>query len=614
MTSSVQIEDEQSGEINLPSKENVVEGLMHGIPVSEGIAIGRVWILESPWDEVIAFPLKRGKLKREVNRYREAVEESAQQLIECRDLVQKDIGEDEAKIFEAHLAILGDSFFQRELVEAIRDRKQNAEFLLKEGIEERIEAFLKMENEYLRFRADDIKDVAVRILRVLLRTEEVKWPARDPAILVSHSLTPSDTARIDREKVLGFATELGGQTSHASILARSMGLPAVVGVEKLLKRAANGDTIIVDGNLGIVHVRPPEHIVKGYEKRQKQFNSYWKRLSEEVALPAVTTDGTNISLQANIAMTPDVSLASRYHAEGIGLFRTELPFLNAGRLLTEEEQFTIYRTIVEAMPEKEVTIRTLDLGGDKFLPFQDVETERNPFLGWRSIRIFLQERDVFKTQLRAILRASQFGRVRILFPMISNLGEILEIKNILEETREELRQKGNDLSTHIPIGIMIEVPSAAILAERFAKHIDFFSIGTNDLIQYTLAVDRNNERVAEFYQPLNPAILELVRMTIKAGQDAGIDVSLCGEMAGNPLYTAMLLGFGLRHFSMSPVMLPEVKERIRALSMTECEEIAADIITKDSAPEIADILWTFHHKINKKQSIPLMDRGEAIQV
>jgi phosphotransferase system enzyme I (PtsI) len=362
----------------LPEK-NIVEGLMRGIPVSEGIAIGKVWILESPWDEVVQISLKKGKIEKEVKRYQMAFKDVAQQLVECRDRVKREIGEEESKIFDVHLSILNDPFFQTNVPASIRSELKNAEFILKEGVETFQLSFRKMKNEYFRLRIDDIRDVAVRILRILLQSEDIKFSTKEPVILLSHNLAPSDTARIDKDHVFGFATELGGETSHASILARSMGLPAVVGIERLMKYVKNGDTIIVDGNAGIVYLDPPQRIVKGYQKRQQQFSTYWKRLSEDIFHPSITTDHVPVALQANIAMTADVSLAVRYQAEGIGLFRTELPFLIAGRLLTEEEQFKLYKTITEAMTGKNVTIRTLDLGGDKFLPFQDVEKEHNPF-------------------------------------------------------------------------------------------------------------------------------------------------------------------------------------------------------------------------------------------
>ena len=589
--------------------DSVVKGLLKGIPVSEGIAIGRVWILESPWDEVVRIAIDPSQIDEEITRYRHAYQEVTQKLVDFRDRVQREIGEEEAKIFTAHLSILDDAFFKDEVPDLIRKKKKNAECVLKDGVERFSESFSRIENDYFRYRIDDIKDVATHLLRVLLQTEEIKFPLDEPSILVAHSLTPSDTARVDREKILGFATELGGPTSHASILARSMGLPAVVGVKNLMKQIQeNTDTIIVDGNSGIVYVDPLHRIVKDYRKRQKQFNAYWNKLSDDIALPSVTQDGTEIFLQANISMTADVSLAVRYNAHSIGLFRTELPFLIAGRLLSEEEQFRMYRTVVETMNDKPVTIRTLDLGGDKFLPFQDIEEERNPFLGWRSIRISLQEIDVFKAQLRAIIRASHYGKVRILFPMISSLKEVEEINHVVDSVKKELKKEKVPFDEDIETGIMVEVPSAAILIDRFVPHTDFLSIGTNDLIQFTLAVDRNNEKVAKFYKPTSPAILRLVETSIHAAQLAGKSISLCGEMAGNPLYTAILLGFGLRQLSMSPLMLPEVKERVRAITIEECEDVAGQVLQLDSAEAIDCVLWEFHRHVNKRQAVPYMER------
>ncbi len=589
-------------------EDNITRGLLKGIPVSEGIAIGRARILESLWDEVSGHSLEKGMIKKEDKRYKRAIKAVEQQLVECRDRVKREIGRDEAKIFESHLSILNDLFFQKEIPQSIHDEKKNVEWLLREGVERWDQSFQKMESEFFRHRIDDIKDVALRILRVLLQSEELKLSLEDSTILAAHTLSPSDTARIDRNKIVGFATELGGQTSHASILARSMGLPAVVGVERLMRQVHNGDLIIVDGNAGIVHIDPPQKIVKGYQKRQKQFNVYWDRLSQEVRLPSVTKDGVDISLQANVSMTADISLAVQYRADGIGLFRTELPFLIAGRLLSEEEQFRIYRTVVETMKDKMVTIRTLDLGGDKFLPFQDVTGERNPFLGWRSIRISLQERDIFKIQLRAMMRASAYGQVRILFPMISSLEEIQEIREVLEEVKTELEKDHISFDHSIQSGVMVEVPSAALIMDRLVKYTDFVSIGTNDLIQYTLAVDRNNEKVAKFYKPLNPAILMLVQKTIRAANQADIPVSICGEMAGNPLYTSLLLGFGLRQLSMSPLTLTEVKERVRAISIQECEKVAERVLQMDFTEDIENVLLDFHLKANKKQSIPYLEK------
>lgn len=576
-----------------------------GIPVSEGISIGRAWILKSPWDEVKTYSLDSDHIESEISRYELAIQNVSDQLIDCRDRVQREIGKEESRIFNAHLAILKDPFFNEEIPLSIQSKKLNAEAVLKDEVERLSESFKKMENEFFRHRADDFQDVAIRLLRVLYKAEAVKIASSDDTILVSHNLIPSDTARIDSEKVLGFATEMGGITSHASILARSIGIPAVVGVEHLMNSVKNGDMIILDGNTGVVQVNPTARVLKSYRKQKEKYSVYFKKLSEANLLASETLDGTHVSLRANVSMIAEAELAVEYRAEGIGLFRTELPFLIAGNLLKEEEQFRIYKTIVQSMNGKTVTIRTLDLGGDKFMPFEDVKQERNPFLGWRSIRIFLQERDIFKSQLRAILRASHFGNVRILYPMISSYEEIRDIDILLREAKDELIKQGQPFDETIQQGVMIEVPSAAICARRLIEHCDFFSIGTNDLIQYALAVDRNNERVAQFYQPANPAILRLISGSVEAANQAGKPVSLCGEMGGNVIYVPMLIGMGLRDFSMSPTLIPEVKERIRAIALNECEALTQKVMTMISSEEIEKTLRQFHESANKSQTIPL---------
>lgn len=583
-------------------------GFIQGISASEGIAIGRAWILKSPWDEVKRFPLEDHQIESELKRYRACMKSVNDQLVECRDHVQKEIGKEESKIFNAHLAILKDPFFQDEIPLSIESKKFNAEAVLKDGIDQLTESFRKMENEFFRHRADDIQDVAIRFLRVLYKTEAVKISPSEDTILVAHNLIPSDTARIDPKKILGFATEMGGNTSHASILARSIGIPAVVGAEHLMDNVKNGDLIVLDGHDGTVQINPDAKALKEYRKQKDKFSAYLKKMTDENLLASETLDGVEISLYANVSMITEADLAVQYRADGIGLFRTELPFLIAGNLLPEEEQFQIYKKITESMDGKVVTIRTLDLGGDKFLPFDDVKQDRNPFLGWRSIRIFLQEKDIFKSQLRAILRASHFGNVRILYPMISSYEEIRDIYTLIDEAKDELRKQGVPFDESVQQGVMIEVPSAAICAHRLINHCDFLSIGTNDLIQYTLAVDRNNERVARFYQPTNPAILTLISGSITAAKNANKAISLCGEMGGNVRYVPMLIGMGLRDLSMSPSLIPEVKERIRAVTIKECEELTQKIMTMVSSEEIEKELHLFHEAANNRQAVPLPTR------
>ena len=592
------------------TEKNWVDGLFRGIPVSEGIGIGQAWILVSPWDEIPSYVLESTQIEDELERYDQAIQEVNEQLEDCHQRVLREIGKEEAKIFQAHLSILKDPFFLEEIPKSIKELQRNAEFALKKELDRLKNVFSNMKNEYFKHRIDDIQDVATRVLRILQQSETFKIEFNKPTIVIAHSLTPSDTARIDQSSVVGFTTELGGQTSHVSILARSMGLPAVVGVEQIIRHARNGQKVIVDGNTGVVYLDPHVKVLKGYEKRRRQYKLYLDKLAEEIKLPSETACGTSICLCANVSMTPDVSMAAQYQADGIGLFRTELPFLISGKLLNENEQLQIYRAVVEPFKNKTVTIRTLDLGGDKFLPFQEVESEKNPFLGWRSIRIFLQEKDLFKIQLRAILRASHFGNVQILFPMISSREEIDEIMALVEECKDELNKAGEPFDKNIKCGIMIEIPSAAICADHLIHACDFFSIGTNDLIQYTLAVDRNNEKVSRFYQPLNPAVLRLIHGAVQVAVQAGKEVSMCGEMAGNPLYTAMLLGMGLRKLSMSPLMIPEVKERVRAIRIDECEAITEHLIQVGSREDIRQMLIRFDREANQRQAVPYMDKQE----
>lgn len=590
----------------MPNDKSLISGMLNGIPASEGIAIGQAWILTSQWDEVHEKSLKKQEIEGEVCRFMDAMVQVTYQLEDCRNRVKDEIGAEEAKIFDAHITILNDPFFQEDIPGAIRTRKMNAELVMRTGLEQFREHFEQLDNAYFRQRMDDIQDVANRILRTLLQSDESGLFSAQETIIIAHNLTPSDTARIDPEKVLGFATELGGETSHASILARSKNIPAVVGVEHLMDVAKPGSTVILDGNAGIVYVDPPEKVIKGYRKQKREFAKYREKLTRDVKLDPKTLDGTPFLLLANISMTADVSLAVRFRAEAIGLFRTELPFLIAGSMLSEEEQFRLYKTIVDSMKGKTVTIRTLDLGGDKFLPFEELKKEKNPFMGWRSIRIFLQEQDVFKAQMRAILRASHYGPVRIMYPMISSYEEIAEIETLFKESKQELDQQGIPFDKKIQSGIMIEIPSAAIIADKLIRHCDFMSIGTNDLVQYTLAVDRNNEKVARFYQPTNPAVLQLIQMTIHAAQQANKSVSICGEMGGNLLIAPLLLGMGLREFSMAPTLIPEIKERLRAVTLEDCQDLAERVAGMESAETVDKVLFDFAIQANLRQSVPLI--------
>ncbi len=571
-------------------KASVSENMYKGLPVAEGIAIGKADIYISELAEIIPYRLKDKEVDQEIVRYREALEEVKRQLEESEDRIRRDIGDEEAEIIKSHLMIVDDPFFQEDVPRMVKDEKLNAEFIILRGIRAFMEKFKTIEDDYLRERGKDIEDIGKRVIHRLLQLDTRKVLFNKRGVVFAHELTPSDTIHFDPKKIKGMVTEVGGETSHAAILARSMGVPTVVGVENILRRVRTNDRIIVDGNLGLVFINPKPSVVKEYKKIQEDYAAYRKELEKISKLPSVTRDKVPFRLFSNIVKAPDVGVAIKYGAEGVGLFRTELPFLLSERLLTEEEQFRIYRTVAEALKGKEATIRTLDLGGDKFLPFQKIKREVNPFLGWRSIRISLEEVDVFKVQLRALLRASAYGKVRILYPMISSLEELRAVNEIFAEVKHELMLRGIPYDVDIKTGVMIEVPSAAILADKLIKETDFFSIGTNDLVQYTLAVDRDNEKVAAFYRPYNPAILWLIKRVADISNEAGKPCSVCGEIAGDPIYSVLLLGCGIQDLSMKSLSIPEVKRVLRSVTKEEAEELVEEALTMGTPDEVNNLM------------------------
>jgi phosphotransferase system enzyme I (PtsI) len=428
-------------------------------------------------------------------------------------------------------------------------------------------------------------------------TQQAPWDLKEPVIFISSELVPSETVRLDREKVLAFVTESGGKDSHAAILARSLGIPAVLGIEGLLSKVNKGDMLIVDGDTGIVLIRPPLELIQNYQNLQRKRESYQRELYKLVPLPCKTLDGREIRLWANIGGLTDLEYSLRFGAYGIGLFRTELPFLVWRRFLSEDEQFSLYQEVVNRAAGREVTIRTLDFGGDKFLEDGKSKREKNPFLGYRSIRVFLKEKDLFKQQLRAILRVSACGPVKILFPMISSVEEIRQIRNLFEQTKKELHKEGISFNEGIPFGAMIEIPSVAILADQIAKEVDFLSIGTNDLIQYTLAVDRDNDLVNHLYEPLNPAVLHLIRNVVEVANRTDKQITLCGEMAGTSAYIPLLLGIGLTDLSMNPSSLLEAKKIIRNTEYEHWQSVAQKAFDLTSAEEIHNLVSVENERI-----------------
>ncbi len=538
-------------------KKEIQRRLLKGIPASPGIIIGRAYVFQDILLRVERRSLGKEYADEEGSRLKQATRQVIDELIEDNFQVSHMIGKREAEIFLAHVAILEDPYFIAQILKDIQENGINAEAAVLRQIEEFGKAFRRIDDAYFRERGADLRDIGRRIIQKLMLPGQDTWDSNDPVIVVASELTPSDTVRLDREKVLAFATESGGKESHAAILARSLGIPAVVGLEGLLSRVSEGDTLVVDGDMGMVVINPPEEVIQNYQDLQRKRESYHSDLHKIISLPSKTLDGHEVRLWANIGGLVDLEYALHFGAYGIGLFRTELPFLVWRRFLSEDEQFSLYQKVVTQAGGIEVTIRTLDFGGDIFFEDGKAQKEKNPFLGYRSIRVFLREKDLFRQQLRAILRASAFGPVKILFPMISSIEEVRQIRGLFELTKRELHKEGIPFDERIPFGVMIEVPSAAILADQLAKEVDFFSIGTNDLIQYTLAVDRDNYLVNHIYEPLNPAVLRLIQNVVRVAKDTGKQVTLCGEMAGTPAYIPLLVGMGLTDLSMNPSALLE---------------------------------------------------------
>ncbi len=579
--------------VHSESKKNVV---LRGIGVSPGIVSGKAYVLDELDVQVPFVHLQSaGAIAEEVTRFRKALRISKAQLLEVRKTLSRGKGLEPLFIIDVHIMMLKDNMLIQKTIDTIRKRKINAEWALKLTIDEFRKAFNKIEDVYLKQRISDVDYVGQRILRNLAgRKREPISEIKENVIIISRDLSPADTVQMKMDKVLGFATDIGGKTSHTAIVARSIGIPAVVGLERITQEARSNDEIIVDGCDGFVLVNPDPEIIKRYEDKSRHFRELEEDLLKFAPLPAVTRDGHRIEIGANIEFIEEVPSVLAHGADGVGLYRTEFLFINKNieRLPTEKEHFANYKKLVEGKGLSWSTIRTFDLGGDKFISdpklAQELARENNPVMGLRAIRFCLQEIDLFKVQLRAILRASAYGKTRVLFPMISGLEEILEAKKIFNEVKNELKSEKIPFGKDIEIGIMIEVPSAVLIADRLAREVDFFSIGTNDLIQYALAIDRVNERVTYLYEPLHPAVLRLIKMIVDAGHKAGIRVAMCGEMAGEPNYTLILLGLELDELSMNPMAIPRVKEIIRGSTRSESKKLLKQIMTFSSAAEIEE--------------------------
>lgn len=544
---------------------------LKGIPGAPGIGIGTAQVLKKELD-IPRFAVEDSK--EELDRFYRALDQSKQQVSQLLERASKNGNKDVADIMQAHLMMLDDPEFLAKVKESIENEKLNAEFAVWSVGQEYIQFFEQMTDEYLKARAADLKDITERIIRNLTGTLLDLSQLPQNTVLVARDLAPSDTAQIDREHVVGLVTDEGGPTSHVAIMARSFQIPAVVGTKNATGEIKNGDLLVVDGNEGIVEVNPAEDSLKNYEQKQLQWKKEQSDLGELITVPSVTKDGAQVKLEANIGRPEEVEIALKFGAEGVGLFRTEFLFMDRNTLPSEEEQFEAYKKALEGMRGQVVTIRTLDIGGDKDLPYLGLQRENNPFLGWRAIRYCLDRRDVLKTQLRAILRASAYGKAAVMFPMISSVEEVVKAKEVLEEAKAELREEGQPFDEHVKVGIMVEIPSAAVAADLLAPEVDFFSIGTNDLTQYTLAVDRDNEKVREYYNPLHPAVLRLIKRVIDVGNAFGKEVAMCGELAGDDKATEILLGLGLQVFSMTPSSIPRVKKVVLSTNNEEAEAIA----------------------------------------
>jgi phosphotransferase system enzyme I (PtsI) len=562
---------------------------VQGISASQGIAYGEVFVYLLSDVEVPSYQVDASKRIEEVARFDQALLTTRQQISKIQDEVEKNLGKAEALIFDAHLLVLEDQALIGETIREFETSGCNIETCFNKISARYIQAFSEIDDEYLRERAGDIRDVAQRVLQNLLgQAENSLSKLAEKRIVVANDLSPSDSASIDRSAALGIVTDGGSKTSHAVIVARSMKVPAVVGVRNLTKRVKSGDWVLVDGYDGLVIVNPTEQTLFRYGKIKSDKKSFEQRLLEANRRPPVTLDGVTVTLQANIEKVDEVGLVKEYFAQGVGLFRTEYLFLNSSRIPTEQEQFVAYKTVAEGMAPSPVVIRTLDLGGDKPMAGNPelFPEEANPFMGFRAIRFCLENPEIFKDQLRAILMASAHGDVRLMYPMISGADELARANVILAECKTELTARGQEFNAAMKVGAMIEIPSAAVTADLLAKTCDFFSIGTNDLIQYLLAIDRGNNRIAHLYEPAHPAVVRTLKHVVDEAHRAGVPVSVCGEMAGDPAYVPLLLGLGVDALSMTPPLLPAVKYLVRAMTMADARTLAAEVLQLGSAQEI----------------------------
>ncbi|HDA7597441.1 TPA: phosphoenolpyruvate--protein phosphotransferase [Staphylococcus aureus] len=565
--------------------------LIKGIAASDGVAIAKAYLLVEP-DLTFDKNEKVTDVEGEVAKFNNAIEASKVELTKIRNNAEVQLGADKAAIFDAHLLVLDDPELIQPIQDKIKNENANAASALTDVTTQFVTIFESMDNEYMKERAADIRDVSKRVLSHILGVELPNPSIIDESVvIVGNDLTPSDTAQLNKEFVQGFATNIGGRTSHSAIMSRSLEIPAIVGTKSITQEVKQGDMIIVDGLNGDVIVNPTEDELIAYQDKRERYFADKKELQKLRDADTVTVDGVHAELAANIGTPNDLPGVIENGAQGIGLYRTEFLYMGRDQMPTEEEQFEAYKEVLEAMDGKRVVVRTLDIGGDKELSYLNLPEEMNPFLGYRAIRLCLAQQDIFRPQLRALLRASVYGKLNIMFPMVATINEFREAKAILLEEKENLKNEGHDISDDIELGIMVEIPATAALADVFAKEVDFFSIGTNDLIQYTLAADRMSERVSYLYQPYNPSILRLVKQVIEASHKEGKWTGMCGEMAGDETAIPLLLGLGLDEFSMSATSILKARRQINGLSkneMTELANRAVDCATQEEVIELVN--------------------------